>query len=183
MAALPLDGLSLPLPIAPRRKTALKQEVKAADSFTTTATFIHQGAQQTHHLRGARLLQPFALLAPPSFSAILVFSNGWRWFLPRAEAGAPPSPPFHWTAQPFIRGRVSPSGHDSPHLSRAHRSQTPLTQHAPYSLSAVTTRDSSRTKAEKTAATSPRREQSDGRGHGGRNTAETRLQASRMYKH
>lgn len=33
-----------------------------------------------------------------------------------------------------LGGTRLPSGHDSPHLSRAHRSQTPLTQHAPYSL-------------------------------------------------
>lgn len=58
-----------------------------------------------------------------------------------------------------LGGTRLPSGHDSPHLSRAHRSQTPLTQHAPYSLfpfffffpsslshKAVTTRGSPRTK-------------------------------------
>lgn len=65
---------------------------------------------------------------------------------PAADVGAPPSPRFHWAAQSFSRGRVSPACHDSPHLSRAHRSQTPLTQHAPYSLLAVTTRGSSCTK-------------------------------------
>lgn len=37
-------------------------------------------------------------------------------------------------SKPFIRGRVSQPVTISPHLSRAHRSQTPLTQHAPYSL-------------------------------------------------
>lgn len=36
MAARSLDGLSLRLPIAAQRKTALKQEVKAPDSFATT---------------------------------------------------------------------------------------------------------------------------------------------------
>lgn len=36
MAALSLDGLSLRLPIAPQRKTALQQQAKAADSFSTT---------------------------------------------------------------------------------------------------------------------------------------------------
>ncbi len=62
------------------------------------------------------------------------------------------------TLAPFSLGRPAfqswtrlPAGHDSPHLSRAHRSQTPLTQHAPYSLLAVTTRDSSRTKGKKSA--------------------------------
>lgn len=73
----------------------------------------------------------------------------WLQTPPAAEAGAPPSLGSHWAVQPFTRGRVSPAGHDSPHLSRAHRSQTPLTQHAPYSLLAVTTRDSSRTKEKK----------------------------------
>lgn len=60
------------------------------------------------------------------------------------------------TLAPFSLGRPAfhswtrlPAGHDSPHLSRAHRSQTPLTQHAPYSLLAVTTRDSSCTKGGK----------------------------------
>ena len=67
---------------------------------------------------------------------------------PVADVGAPPSARFHWAVQPFIRGRVSQPVTIPPHLSRAHQSQTPLTQHAPYSLLAVTTRGSLCTKGE-----------------------------------
>lgn len=176
MAARSLDGLRLRLPIAAQRKTALKQEVKAPDSFATTPPHSSVRVRRKRTISEARATSGFFIFSCRRVSPrFLCFQTVLTWFLPSAEAAAPPSLRFHWTVQPFSRGRVSPSGHDSPHLSRAHRSQTPLTQHAPYSLLAVTTRDASRTKAEKSTTTSANRVGTDGRANNEPKIRQTRF--------
>lgn len=90
----------------------------------------------------------------PSFinPKVFLICKGLIWLqISSCQSRGPTLAPFSLGRPAFHSRTRLPAGHDSPHLSRAHRSQTPLTQHAPYSLLAVTTRDSSRTKGGKSA--------------------------------
>lgn len=85
-------------------------------------------------------------------SKVFFICKGLIWLqTPSCQSRGPTLAPFSLGRPAFRSWSRLPACHDSPHLSRAHRSQTPLTQHAPYSLLAVTTRDSSCTKGKKPA--------------------------------
>lgn len=180
MAALPLDGPSLRLPIAPRRKRALKQEVKAADSFTTAPPGSSIGAREQNAPSPGRAPAPAPRSPRPAeflgdscvFKRLTVVSSKWRSRGPTLAAFSLDRAAFHSRTRLSIRSRFPPSVSSAPEPDATDAARALLT---------FSSHDS-RLLAHKSGKKHTNSGESDARAHAQRKGTQTRVHAARMYK-